>query len=224
MNTATYLMVGDIAATMQKRARDAVMDEAARLALDLTGHVKNGGDSLLDELNAQFDVDELLEQTDGREELAAAVADLQTEAEQTEFGWLYETKRKRVLGLLMAGMCKRVFALADEYARIVGCKVTSGWASDYATEETRHALYVCGSDDEPLMGALERRWAALELVEQHTNGMTVYDWRWDETWRYTGTATLAELNSSLYKGGNEWGCAIRDLVEEYGATCWRQVR
>lgn len=222
MNSNMYTMVTAIAATVRDNARDAVLEEAALLALDLLMHTNNGGDSLLDELNAQFDVDERLEQADGREELAAAVEQLQL----AQGAWLHEELRKSVLAQLVMGMHKRMFALADEYARIVGCKVESGWASDYATEETRRALYVCGSDDEPLMGALERRWAPLELVEQHADGMTVYDWRWDETWRYTGNEwgyTIEELNASLYVNGNEWGYTIDMLIEEYGVTCWQQV-
>lgn len=220
MRSNMYWMVKAIAAAVRDNAHDAVLEEAALVALDLAAYTPNGGDSLLDELNAQFDMDELLEQADGREELHAAVEQLQL----AQGAWLHEELRKSVLAQLVMGMHKRMFALADEYARIVGCKVESGWASDYATEETRRALYVCGSDDEPLMGALERRWAPLTLVEQHADGMTVYDWRWDETWRYTGKLqTIEELNASLYVNGNEWGYTIDMLIEEYGVTCWQQV-
>lgn len=218
MHSNMYTMVTAIAATVRDNARDAVLEEAARLAIDLLMHTVNGGDSLLDELNAQFDADELLEQTDGRAELAAAVADLQSEAEQTAEGWLWPEKRKRVLGLLVMGMSKRMFALADEYARIVGCKVESGYASDYATEETRAALWQRAwcNDDDPLVTLLERKWAPLELVEQQANSMTVRDWRDGKLWNYAGVATIDELNAAvrMLNGGEYNGWTVDALLED----------
>lgn len=213
-----YTMVTAIAATVRDNARDAVLEEAALLALDLLLHTNNGGDSLLDELNAQFDMDELLEQADGREELAAAVADLQSEAEQTAEGWLWPVKRKRVLGLLVIGMSKRMFALADEYARIVGCAVESGYASDYATEETRTALWQRAwcNDDDPLVTLLERKWAPLELVEQREHSMTVRDWRDGKLWNYAGVATIDELNAAVRQlnGSEYYGWTVDALLED----------
>lgn len=221
MSDEATRMVMVAAGELVKHTDDAVVEEAARLAVSLVGWRDAGGDSLLDELNAAFEVDERLEQTDGRAELAEALAELELRADED---YLHGAKRLAVARLLMIGVSKRVFALATDYERITGYKNVTGWASDYATEETRRALYVRGSDDEPLMGALERRWAPLTLVEQHADGMTVYDWRWDETWRYTGdTATIDELNAGLYVNGNEWGYAIGELIEEYGVTCWVQV-
>lgn len=213
-----YTMVKAIAATVRDNARDAVLEEAARLAMDLLLHTNNGGDSLLDELNAQFDLDELLEQADGREELHAAIADLQSEAEQTAEGWLWPVKRKRVLGLLVIGMSKRMFALADEYARIVGCAVESGYASDYATEETRAALWNCAccNGDDPLVTLLERKWAPLELVEQQANSMTVRDWRNGKLWNYAGVATIDELNAALRQLNDSeyWGWTVDAQLED----------
>lgn len=218
MHSNMYRMVKAIAETVRDNARDAVLDEAARLALDLAAHTNNGGDSLLDELNAQFDLDELLEQADGREELAAAVADLQSEAEQTAEGWLWPVKRKRVLAQLVVGMSKRMFALADEYARIVGCKVESGYANDYATEETRTALWNCAywNDDDPLVALLERKWAPLELVEQRVDSMTVRDWRDGKLWNYAGVATIDELNAAVQQlnGSEYWGWTVEALLED----------
>lgn len=214
-------MVKAAAAALVERTDDAVVEAAARLALDLVSWRAAGGDDLLDELNAQFETDERLAQTDGRAELAEALAELELRAGET---WLHEAKRMAVAQLLMTGIWKRVFALASDYERITGYKNVTGWASDYATTETRHALYVRGSDDEPLVGALEQRWRPLETVETHADGMTVYDWRWDETWRYTGTATIDELNAGLYKNGNCYGYEIGMLVEEYGETCWQLVK
>lgn len=218
MHSNMYWMVKAIATTVRDNARDAVLEEAALLALDLAEHKNNGGDSLLDELNAQFDVDELLEQTDGREELHAAVADLQSEAEQTAEGWLWPDKRKRVLGLLVVGMSKRMFALADEYARIVGCAVESGYASDYATEETRAALWQRAwcNDDDPLVTLLERKWAPLELVEQREHSMTVRDWRTGKLWNYAGVATVDELNAALRQWNDHeyWGWTVEALLED----------
>ena len=217
MHTNMYTMVTAIAATVRDNARDAVLEEAALLAMDLLLHTNNGGDSLLDELNAQFDLDELLEQADGREELAAAVADLQSEAEQTAEGWLWPVKRKRVLAQLVVGMSKRMFALADEYARIVGCKVESGYANDYATEETRAALWNCAywNDDDPLVTLLERKWAPLELVEQQENSMTVRDWRDGKLWNYAGVATVDELNAALRQWNDHeyWGWTVAAMLE-----------
>ena len=218
MHTNMYTMVTAIAATVRDNARDAVLEEAALLAMDLLLHTNNGGDSLLDELNAQFDLDELLEQADGREELHAAIADLQSEAEQTAEGWLWPEKRKRVLAQLVVGMSKRMFALADEYARIVGCKVESGYANDYATEETRTALWqrAWWNDDDPLVTLLERKWAPLELVEQQANSMTVRDWRDGKLWNYAGVATLDELNAAVRQlnGSEYYGWTVSALLED----------
>jgi hypothetical protein len=218
MHSNMYRMVKAIAETVRDNARDAVLEEAALLALDLAAHTNNGGDSLLDELNAQFDMDELLEQADGREELHAAVADLQSEAEQTAEGWLWPVKRKRVLAALVVGMSKRMFALADEYARIVGCAVESGYASDYATEETRAALWNCAywNDDDPLVALLERKWAPLELVEQQASSRTVRDWRDGKLWNYAGVATVDELNAALRQlnGSEYWGWTVAALLED----------
>jgi hypothetical protein len=221
MSDEATRMVMIAAGELVKHTDDAVVEEAARLAVSLVGWSDAGGDSLLDELNAAFEVDERLAQTDGRAELAEALAELELKAGED---YLHGAKRMAVARLLMIGVSKRVFALATDYERITGYKNVSGWASDYATTETRRALYVRGSDDEPLMAALEQRWRPLTLVEQHDDGMTVYDWRWDETWRYTGTATIDELNAGLYVNGNCYGEMIASLVEEYGVTCWVQVK
>lgn len=215
MTNATEQMATLVATALVSKADDLVVREAAQLAHSLMSWQHTVcGDSLLDELNAQFDTDEELQQLDGREELQEALAELELKEGET---WLHEAKRKAVARLLMIGISKRMFAMATDYERITGKRNESGWSSDYATEETRHALYVRGGEDEPLMAALEQRWAPLELVKQHTNGMTVYDWRWDETWRYTGKLqTIEELNASLYRNGNCYGESIKSLCDDFG--------
>lgn len=203
-----------VCSVIEEQTGDAVLQEAQRLMLDLLWYRTNGGDSLLDELNAAFDTDELLEQTAGREELAAAVEQLQLGGEVDA-----------VIVQLMTGCWQRIFVLASDYERIVGARNVSGWSSDYATEATRTALWhaAAAKEDEPLMNALEQRWAPLELVAQDEHTVTVRDWRYGETWRWDGVATIDELNASLRNENSVCAKALAVEVEYEGLQGWTRL-
>jgi hypothetical protein len=101
MHSEAHRMVMFACSVIEEQTKDAVLLEAAQLMQDLLWNRTNGGDSLLDELNAAFDQDELLEQQAGRDELHAAV-------EQLQLGGNTDA----VIAQLMTGCWQRIFALA----------------------------------------------------------------------------------------------------------------